>query len=598
MLRNEGRHADPPAARNLWPLLRDPSNAVRLRAVEALGKIGQGTDALEIIRSLGNPSYAGTPAQRVFLGHVITALMRLDSTAARSLFEWLARTGDPELQWRVANAIYRMRDRGARSILLDLLRSPNPEVKAHAARALGICGDPDLAMVLAPLIVPADPASGRDLPLSVRVSALQALVNLEAVSAAPAIEAALGAAPILSSNPDQVNFAVLAASALGSLKATQSIGTLQTLTSIAGPVADSAVVAMARLLREDPEQFYRRVSKARFDTPARLRSWAAALGELTGERAERELRDMLNHSGGDTPATENFLALPSILRGLARHRPPDLQAILARYLAFHDGATVRAALSAFQPVAGDAAPWAPFLHAYAEGALEPDLETRVALIDRLEPWVNAAEVRSLLRTALGDRQRNVRIAAGRLLRSGGATDVPDDPGISATQATDFTYVRAASTRRDRTIAILETVRGNIEIELFREDAPLTVANFTSLAQRGFYDGLTFMRVVPYFVIQGGDPRNDQEGGPGYAIRCEINMRPFLRGSVGMALAGKDTGGSQFFISLSPQPHLDGGYTCFGQVIGGMSVAERMVAGDRISRVRIREEVSFLDYRDW
>jgi peptidyl-prolyl cis-trans isomerase B (cyclophilin B) len=154
----------------------------------------------------------------------------------------------------------------------------------------------------------------------------------------------------------------------------------------------------------------------------------------------------------------------------------------------------------------------------------------------------------------------------------------------------------ASSRKDRTIAILETSRGTMEIELFWEDAPLTVRNFVLLSRQGFYDGLTFMRVVPFFVIQGGDPRNDQEGGPGYSIRCEINMRPFRKGSVGMALAGKDTGGSQFFITLAPQPHLDGGYTCFGQVISGMQVAERIVEGDRILRVTIEDDVTALDYR--
>jgi cyclophilin family peptidyl-prolyl cis-trans isomerase len=105
-----------------------------------------------------------------------------------------------------------------------------------------------------------------------------------------------------------------------------------------------------------------------------------------------------------------------------------------------------------------------------------------------------------------------------------------------------------------------------------------------------------MRVVPYFVIQGGDPRNDQECGPGYTIRCEINMRPFERGSLGMALSGKDTGGSQFFITLSPQPHLDGGYTCFGHVISGMPAVEQMLAGDRILRVRIEEDLTLLDCR--
>jgi peptidyl-prolyl cis-trans isomerase B (cyclophilin B) len=205
-------------------------------------------------------------------------------------------------------------------------------------------------------------------------------------------------------------------------------------------------------------------------------------------------------------------------------------------------------------------------------------------------------VESFLRSALQDRERNARIAAARLLKTGGRTDVPEDPGPSATNATDLAYIEVASARQDRTIAIMDTARGRIEIELFREDAPLTVANFVSLAQRGFFDGLSFMRVVPYFVIQGGDPRNDQEGGPGYTIRCEINMHPFERGALGMALAGKDTGGSQFFITLSPQPHLDGGYTCFGRVVSGMPAAEHMVAGDRILSVRVKEEITLFDYR--
>jgi len=156
----------------------------------------------------------------------------------------------------------------------------------------------------------------------------------------------------------------------------------------------------------------------------------------------------------------------------------------------------------------------------------------------------------------------------------------------------------ATARLDRTVAVVETDRGNIEIELFREDAPVTTSAFIQLAQGGFYNGLTFMRVVPFFVIQGGDPRNDQEGGPGYTLRCEINMQPFERGSVGMALAGKDTGGSQFFITLSPQPHLDGGYTCFGRVISGMQVVDHVVPGEVIRRVRIENDITMLDHRHY
>ena len=131
---------------------------------------------------------------------------------------------------------------------------------------------------------------------------------------------------------------------------------------------------------------------------------------------------------------------------------------------------------------------------------------------------------------------------------------------------------------------METDRGRIVIELFADETPVTAANFLSLARDGFYDGLTLHRVVPGFVIQGGCPRGDGWGGPGYSIPCEVTARPYERGSVGMALAGKDTGGSQFFITHSPQPHLDGRYTLFGRVKEGMDVVDRIQPGDRIVRV--------------
>ena len=105
-----------------------------------------------------------------------------------------------------------------------------------------------------------------------------------------------------------------------------------------------------------------------------------------------------------------------------------------------------------------------------------------------------------------------------------------------------------------------------------------------LAAQHFYDGLLFHRVVPDFVIQAGDPRGDGFGGPGYTIRDEINRLRYGRGVAGMALAGPDTGGSQFFVTLSPQPHLDGGYTAFGEVIAGSEVLVDIQAGDRIEAI--------------
>jgi peptidyl-prolyl cis-trans isomerase B (cyclophilin B) len=145
------------------------------------------------------------------------------------------------------------------------------------------------------------------------------------------------------------------------------------------------------------------------------------------------------------------------------------------------------------------------------------------------------------------------------------------------------------------IATIQTVKGAIKILLYPEEAPNTVANFITLAQHGFYNGLTFHRVEPDFVIQGGDPRGDGTGGPGYLIKNEADkLLKHNRGAVAMANAGRDTAGSQFYIVIGqPAPSLDerysdgvNKYTIFGQVIAGQKVAERIAKGDRMLHVTI------------
>ena len=133
--------------------------------------------------------------------------------------------------------------------------------------------------------------------------------------------------------------------------------------------------------------------------------------------------------------------------------------------------------------------------------------------------------------------------------------------------------------------MVTTEKGEFEIALYGDEAPLTSANLFTLARKGFFRNLTFHRVVPDFVAQGGDPRGDGNGGPGYTIRCEVNHKPYGRGVVGMALSGKDTGGSQFFVTAAPQPHLDGRYTAFGEVTKGQEVVDALLEGDQIIEVR-------------
>ena len=186
--------------------------------------------------------------------------------------------------------------------------------------------------------------------------------------------------------------------------------------------------------------------------------------------------------------------------------------------------------------------------------------------------IDPTAARPLLQEALKDRDWAVRVRAATLLREQGVAAAtldaamrPAPPGRPMDDAERQALLNPAFSPH----AFIETDRGTIEIELAILDAPLTVANFIALARKDFFNGVAIHRVVPDFVVQDGDPRGDGEGGPGYTIRDEINQRPYLRGTVGMALDWEDTGGSQFFITHSPQPHLDGRYTVFGHVVDGM-----------------------------
>ena len=145
-----------------------------------------------------------------------------------------------------------------------------------------------------------------------------------------------------------------------------------------------------------------------------------------------------------------------------------------------------------------------------------------------------------------------------------------------------------------TKAVIDTAQGVIELDLFSDEVPGTVANFEKLAKEGFYDGTTFHRVIPNFMIQGGDPYSKTgkgrvgTGGPGYTIKCEthLNKHRHVAGTLSMAHAGKDTGGSQFFICHAPQGHLDGVHTVFGQVTKGMDVVNKIKQNDKINSIKV------------
>lgn len=141
-------------------------------------------------------------------------------------------------------------------------------------------------------------------------------------------------------------------------------------------------------------------------------------------------------------------------------------------------------------------------------------------------------------------------------------------------------------------AEIQTEKGNMQVTFYDDDAPINVANFIKLAKSGFYDGLTFHRVLPGFVAQGGCPDGTGAGGPGYTIKCELNGEKQYhdKGVLSMAHRGRDTGGSQFFICLSRQAtqHLDRQHTCFGKVTEGIEVVDQIKQGDKILKITVQE----------
>lgn len=143
---------------------------------------------------------------------------------------------------------------------------------------------------------------------------------------------------------------------------------------------------------------------------------------------------------------------------------------------------------------------------------------------------------------------------------------------------------------EKEVAVIQTKKGNIVFEFFPDDAPNTVENFKKLANKGFYNGLKFHRVEPNFVIQGGDPKGNGTGGPGYSIKAEFNKRPHLEGTVAMARSqSPDSAGSQFYICLAAARFLDEKYTVFGQVIKGIDVVHKIVVGDVMEKVTIEKK---------
>jgi HEAT repeat protein/cyclophilin family peptidyl-prolyl cis-trans isomerase len=575
-----GLAGDRGAVDRLLAALADADGGVRGRAAEALGRLGDARAAPGIARLVVDPlpktisrmtvrgDEPGTPGdvwteQRLAL----LALARLGNVPAarHALLD-----GDrPRFDWWAATWVaVRLESRELRPVLLAALSSDDPRSRALAARGLGALGEASAVEPLLGLVGDGDEA--------VALQALRALGTIGDVRATATVAA------MLASPSDTLRREALRALAL--LPPDPSLRPrLVALVAERDPWIRAA--ALPALARADRADFTLVLSGMDADPVWWVRgALASALGDLGDETSVGILHAMLRD--------EDPRVLPAVLEALRRARGKDALDTLRRHLEHADlGVRVAAAegLAALGPVGASGSIVAAWRRGLDDGPGE--LEARIAAVKALAAQADDGARSGLLEVARADPARAVRARAALALRTLGVE--PPDPGPQAVVRPALDYREAMAPYDPRPGVSLYTPRvflrtrhGTIEVYLDVVEAPLTTASFVDLARQGFYDGLVFHRVEPGFVVQGGCPRGDGNGGPGYSLRCEITRRSYGRGAVGMALSGKDTGGSQFFITLQPQPQLDGGYTLFGQVVAGLDVVERIRPGDAIERVEV------------
>lgn len=571
-----GLLADRSAVEPLIAALADTALVVQASAAEALGLIGEqagvapvaklATDIVATGAVARPPAESSDPVRNtpaaVFRACVF-ALAKLKAYDALAAVV-LEPSGQPKLSWwPVAFALQRLEDPRALRPLIALLTDRDPYTRAFAAKGLGAMKDRAAVDALIPLV--GDP----DRPVA--IEAIRSLGRIGGSAAAPSMIA------LLRSASTETNVRVEAITALGSMPGPGVFDMLVDLLSDRRPaVRGAAIKALARV---DPEGFVTVFSGLDADANWSVRAaLATALGGLTAETGMPRLRAMLSD--------EDAKVLPAVIGAIAKLKPADAGAIVMEQLKASDPVVRAAAANAvgqLKPSAGAAA----LVDAYQRSLSDTTYVARAAVLNALEAYGREAAL-PLLTDALADKDWALRLRAAALMQDlDGTTDalsrIRPVPSIKTTEYYSRPELIAPPFS---TQAFIETDKGTIQLELAVLDAPITSDTFITLARQGFFDGLPIHRVVPDFVIQAGDPRGDSEGGPGFTIRDEINQLPYLRGTVGMALDWADTGGSQFFITHSPQPHLDARYTVFGRVIAGMDVVDRIEQWDVIRRVRV------------
>lgn len=621
-----GRIADPRAMEVIRPALADPDTAVAASAAFAVGLLGDSvaaasalpplldlraaaarpTVAAEAASSLGRaPSATGRAAVEGFLraAHGGDARLRPAVQAALLAFwrfprpndasavaPWLG-DGDAEVRWRATYALARRPDSISARALFPLANDPDARVRSFVMRSLalphasasGVGADAARAALLSAARGTAAGAEER----AARVNAVRAL------GTHPGAETTAALASLLADEDPHV--AITAAESL------ERLGTAAASAAepLAGVVRNAyapqqlRTTALTALAAVSPDALRATVGRVPRDFDREW--WVVAAAARALAAAGPEGRAAAEESVRDADPRIAAAALDALAAGAGddAERRGQVRRLALEALGSGDVILRASAVNALGAME-DPSLVIVFLDAYARARDDRMNDAALAAIGALGTLNranNGAAGRSFLARFPRSGDALVRLAAAAAF---GDSVVAEAWGPALPVETERTQADYEALVRElvvpelatgfRPIVRIETPRGTATVELFAADAPLTVENVLRLARENYFFGQDWPRVVPNFVLQGGDPRGDTSGGPGYAIRDEINRHPYLRGTAGMALSGRDTGGSQFFIAHSAHPHLDGGYTVFGRVTRGMEALDLVLQGDLLLRV--------------
>jgi cyclophilin family peptidyl-prolyl cis-trans isomerase len=561
-----GEIGDPAATDTLVRFASDSDAGVASEAVEALSKMAVQVPLTRYQR------FTGTDHPEGVRGRAIRYLFRFDNDEASAIAAFALDAPSNQIRQDAAYALSRRAYAPARDRLALVLSDPNTLTRMYAVTALGRIGDKASIRVLMKALSDAHPW--------VRTNAVLAISRIAAKDAAAIDRPEAGDDALrivaLTDDPDPGT----RASSIDTLGyyATRNDGARKRLLEIAktGSRWDRELAAGAIA-----KQFGDATPSLLTEILPTLTSWGKvrvlegtaqlAAGPALRERFAADDDGMVRANAiGNIPDAKVDAEMAIVQRGLD---DPDV-IVRANAIDRYSHSTEAAKLATLQS---------------AEQRAHNDSmnDARLAAIAGLAD-IDYAVREPFLRSLLADADPVVRRVAADLIEQKLEKNRPQYTPLPVTHPAAG-YAEIVKWSRQPHTATIHMTRGAIDLVLLAQDAPITAWNFAHLAVKHYFDKTTFMRVVPTFVIQGGDPRNDMNGGPGYAIRDEINMQKYTRGAVGMALSGPDTGGSQFFITHAPTPHLDGGYTIFGRVYSGMSgVVDQTERGDLVETITIDE----------